>query len=143
MGLGGGSSRNGLEQAATSLDAATLDDARFGFHRAHAQRSARRVFYFTQIIAFGLLAAGLVWEIRRAADTTFFALHIAALVLFTTAIAWRLVAASILTPVLSRLAEPAQWPTYTILCPLYREALVVPELEIGRASCRERVYVLV
>jgi cellulose synthase/poly-beta-1,6-N-acetylglucosamine synthase-like glycosyltransferase len=128
MGLGGGSSRNGLEQAATSLDAATLDDARFGFHRAHAQRSARRVFYFTQIIAFGLLAAGLVWEIRRAADTTFFALHIAALVLFTTAIAWRLVAASILTPVLSRLAEPAQWPTYTILCPLYREALVVPEL---------------
>src|SRR5690349_17995228 len=120
MGLGGASSRDGLEKAATSLDAATLDDARFGFHRAHSQRSARRVFYVTQVIVFALLAAGLDWEITRAAGITLFVLHIAALILFTAAIAWRLVAASILTPVLSRLAEPTRWPTYTILCPLYR-----------------------
>jgi hypothetical protein len=115
MGLGGVSSRDGLEQAATLLNAATLDDARFGFHRAHSQRSARRVFYVTQVIAFALLAAGLVWAFTRAVVITLFALHIAALILFTAAIAWRLVAASILTPVLSRLAEPMQWPTYTIL----------------------------
>jgi hypothetical protein len=107
MGLGAVSSNDGLKQAATSLDDAMLDDARLGFHCAHSQRSARRVFYFTQIFAFGLFAAGLVWALTHAAGTTFFALHIAALTLFTTAIAWRLVAASILTPVLSRLAEPA------------------------------------
>ncbi|MFZ2030715.1 MAG: glycosyltransferase [Vitreimonas sp.] len=128
MGLGEASSREGLRHAATSLDAATLDEARLGFHRAHSQRSARRVFFFTQVIAFALLAASLVWEIDRDASMTFLALHVAALIVFTAAIAWRLVAASILTPVLSRLAEPARWPTYTILCPLYREAPVVPEL---------------
>jgi cellulose synthase/poly-beta-1,6-N-acetylglucosamine synthase-like glycosyltransferase len=128
MGLGGASSHDGLIQAATSLDAAALDDARLGFHRLHSQRSARRVFYITQILTFLSLGAALVWEITHAAGVTFFALHVAALVLFTAAIAWRLVAASILTPQLSRLAETAQWPTYTILCPLYREALVVPDL---------------
>ncbi|MBI3439662.1 MAG: hypothetical protein HY054_13635 [Proteobacteria bacterium] len=51
-----------------------------------------------------------------------------ALMLFTSAIAWRLVAASILTPTLSRIANPARWPPYTILCPLYREATVVGDL---------------
>ena len=98
MGLGGASSRDGLIEAARSLDVATLGDARFGFHRAHSQRSARRVFYITQVVAFAALGAGLVWAVMHAAGTTFFALHIAALILFTTAIAWRLVAASILTP---------------------------------------------
>src|SRR4051812_1024374 len=123
MGLGGASSHDGLNHAATALGAAALEDARLGFHRANPQRSARRVFYFTQIVTFGLLAAGLVWAVTNAAGATFLALHIVALILFTTAIAWRLVAASILTPQLSRLAEPTRWPTYTVLCPLYREAL--------------------
>lgn len=128
MGLAGAGSLEGLKEVATSLDAATLDHARFGFHRAHRQRSAKRVFYRTQLVAIALIIAGFVWAAANAPNTTFFALHIAALVLFTTAIAWRLMAASILTPVLSRLAEPAHWPLYTILCPLYREAAVVPDL---------------
>jgi cellulose synthase/poly-beta-1,6-N-acetylglucosamine synthase-like glycosyltransferase len=128
MGLGEGSSRDGLKEAAMSIDVAMLDNARFGFHRNHNQRSARRVFYLTQIIAILLFIAGLSWASTRALGLTYFALHVAALILFTTAIAWRLMAASILTPLLSRLAAAKEWPTYTILCPLYREAAVVAEL---------------
>jgi hypothetical protein len=48
--------------------------------------------------------------------------------LFTIAIGLRLIAAASLAPTLSRLAEPARWPAYTVLCPLYREANVVPDL---------------
>lgn len=118
----------GLNEPARTLDAAALDNARCGFHRRYPQRSARRVFYVTQCIALALLAAASVWAFRNAPGASFFVLHAAALLLFTAAIAWRLVAASILTPVLSRLAEPTRWPTYTILCPLYREASVVADL---------------
>ena len=53
---------------------------------------------------------------------------LAALSLFAAAIAFRLVAASSLTPVLSRLANPSHWPVYTVLCPVYREAAIVPDL---------------
>ncbi|MBS0383887.1 MAG: glycosyltransferase [Proteobacteria bacterium] len=129
MGSDGAGSHNGLEQAAAAtLDAAALESARFGFHRNHGQRSAKRVLHFTQVVAFALIIAGLWWAASSALGTTLFALHVAALLLFTTAIAWRLVAASILTPILSRLAAPQHWPTYTILCPLYGEAAGVAEL---------------
>ena len=126
--MDGADSSAGQEWPARSLDATALDAARFGFHRKHAQRSARRAFYFTQIIAIALLLAGLFWTFAHAPKTTLFSLHIAALVLFTAAIAWRLVAASMLEPTLTRIADPARWPTYTILCPLYREATVVADL---------------
>jgi cellulose synthase/poly-beta-1,6-N-acetylglucosamine synthase-like glycosyltransferase len=39
-----------------------------------------------------------------------------------------LIAAAHLQLILSRLAEPVRWPVYTILCPLYREANVTPDL---------------
>jgi glycosyltransferase XagB len=128
MGLAGAASSSDLKDAATSVDAATLDHARFDFDRRYKQRSAKRVFFITQILAFIFILAGFVWSALHWPNTTFFALHVAALVLFATAIAWRLVAASILTPPISRLAEPRVWPIYTILCPVYREAAVVSDL---------------
>ena len=86
MGLAGAGSLEGRKEAATSLDAASLEHARFGFHLKHRQRSARRVFFFTQVITFALIIAGFVWAVRNAPNLTFFALHVAALMLFTTAI---------------------------------------------------------
>jgi glycosyltransferase XagB len=114
--------------AALSLGAAELEAARLGFHRAHPHRSAKRSFYFTQVVAFAALIAGFVWAARTAPALTWSIVYYAALALFGIAIAWRMIAASNLKPVLWRLSAPAQWPTYTILCPLYREANVVADL---------------
>ena len=72
--------------------------------------------------------AAIVWAFRAAPALSFEVVHIAALALFAIAIALRLIAAASLSPTLSRLAEPAHWPIYTVLCPLYREANVVPDL---------------
>jgi len=117
-----------LSRAAHSLDANELEAARLGFHRAHPHRSAKRAFHFTQLIAFAALVAAFVWAAQTAPDVTWNVVHYGALAVFGLAIAWRLLAASNLKRVLWRLAAPAQWPTYTILCPLYREANVVPDL---------------
>jgi len=99
-----------------------------GFHRAFPRRSAKRALHCTQAVALVLLGAAFVEAWRLDAALTLAVLKIAALSLFACAILWRLAGASSLTPVLSRLAQPTQWPTYTILCPLYREANVVPDL---------------
>ena len=117
-----------LQRTAHALSAAQLEAARLGFHRAHRRRSAKRTFYVTQVLAVGVLMAGLGWAVRTAPALTWAAVHYGALALFGAAIAWRLVAASNLRRLLWRLASPAEWPTYTILCPLYREANVVPDL---------------
>lgn len=111
-----------------TVDPAQLDAARLGFHNLYPHRSAKRVFYVTQLLAFAALVAALLWALRTSAALTFTALHYMALALFATAILWRLIAASNLQRLLWRLASPAVWPTYTILCPLYREAAIVPEL---------------
>jgi len=115
-------------QRARQLTGAELEAARLGFHRAHPHRSAKRVFYVTQLIAIVTLAAGFVLALRAAPALTWATVHYAALSFFAIAIFWRLIAASNLKPLLWRLTSPAQWPTYTILCPLYREAGVVSEL---------------
>lgn len=117
-----------LRAAATSVSAEELDAARFGFHRAFPRRSAKRRLHFTQIVALLALGVGLFWALRTSPAVTFGALHAGALALFTIAILWRLAAAASLAPVKSRLALPPTWPTYTILCPLYHEANVVPDL---------------
>ena len=52
----------------------------------------------------------------------------AAIILFALAIAWRWIAAASLNKALARLSCPATCPIYTILCPVYREANVVPDL---------------
>lgn len=124
----GGARREAVRDAAAQISAAELEAARFGFHRAHPQRSARRTFHLTQIAALALLAAAFVYAAGAAPTITWAFVHAAAVALFGFAILFRLVAAAHLSPVLSRLADPARWPVYTILCPLYREAAVVPDL---------------
>jgi cellulose synthase/poly-beta-1,6-N-acetylglucosamine synthase-like glycosyltransferase len=47
-----------------------------------------------------------------------------------------------LAPTLSRLAEPQRWPIYTILCPLYREANVAPDLVAALAALDYPVHAL-
>lgn len=129
MGMDGGEMRlDGLRYAATHVDAAALDAACHGFDRAHKHRSAKRALYFTQIVAFLAALAGLIAAFLFAPDITFTALRIVAFVLFSAAIMLRLFAAASLKQPLSRLASPARFPTYTILCPLYREANVVADL---------------
>jgi cellulose synthase/poly-beta-1,6-N-acetylglucosamine synthase-like glycosyltransferase len=110
------------------VSADALDDARFGFARRHPNLSARRVFYVTQVLALIALVAAFVWVARLAPSLAFAALHITALLIFAAAILVRLFAAASLSPLLSRLAEPARFPVYTLLCPLYREANVTPDL---------------
>jgi len=125
---GGEAQLETLRAAAVSLDAVMLDNARYGFDRNHPRRSARRVIYFSQLLVAALAIAGVVLAARTFPRATFGALHVSALALFAVAIFWRLIAAANLEPMLSRLAAPAHWPTYTILCPLYHEANVVPDL---------------
>jgi cellulose synthase/poly-beta-1,6-N-acetylglucosamine synthase-like glycosyltransferase len=116
------------ETAVVEIDREALDDARLGFHRAHPARSAKRVFHITQALCFGLLIAGIAAAFRYQPEFTLTAIHLGALALFAAAILLRLFAAAHITPLLSRLATPAEWPTYTILCPLYREANVAADL---------------
>ena len=117
-----------LLEASVSISATELDAARLGFHRRFPHRSAKRVFYFTQAFTLALGCAGLVWAIQAAPELSLSVLHIMALGVFAIVISFRLVAAAHLQPVLSRLADPDDWPVYTILCPLYREANVAPDL---------------
>jgi len=104
-----------LRPITSTLSADELHGARLGFHRASPRRSAKRVFHISQGFWLLALLALLYWASARAPDVTFSALHVIAGVIFAIAIFWRLIAASILTPTLSRLAAPAHWPTYTIL----------------------------
>ncbi len=117
-----------LVEASVSVSADELDAARFGFHRRFPQRSAKRVFFVTQATAFLALAGACGWAVWTNPALTFGALHIAALSLFAVVIGFRLIAAANLQPILHRLATPSHWPIYTILCPLYREANVAPDL---------------
>jgi glycosyltransferase XagB len=117
-----------LQPAAVSLDDIQLEAACLDFHRAFPRRSAKRVFHITQLCALTTLIAGLVWALARHPAIVLHALHWLLGLTFAAAIAWRFVAAARLSPLLWRLAAPAHWPTYTILCPLYREANVAPDL---------------
>lgn len=128
MGLDGGVRLNELRTAAISVGAAELDAARDSFHRAHPSRSAKRRFHFTQLIVCALLLTAFGFAITRWPDLTWDVIRIAGIGLFASAILLRLFAAGYLRPELSRLADPPHCPTYTILCPLYREANVVADL---------------
>jgi glycosyltransferase XagB len=129
MGMDGAEPRfDALRPAAISVGASELDAARYGFHRAHPERSAKRTFYLTQTIGFALLLAGAVLAALLAPAFVFDVMHIGALALFAIAILFRLIAAASLKPMLSRIAEPSHWPVYTLLCPLYREANIAPDL---------------
>lgn len=119
---------DGPRAGATSPGAPELDAARYGFHRAFPQRSAKRVIYVTQFIWLSAAIAGAVWAARTAPALTWETVHIAGLIVFASAIVFRWVAAARLAPTLSRIADPVRYPVYTVLCPLYREANVVPDL---------------
>lgn len=119
---------NQMGPAAVEVEAATLTEARLGFHRASPARSAKRVVHWTQVLSLAALGYGVYLAVLSDAALTFRIFHAATFALFAAAILWRLIAAAQLTPLLSRLAEPERWPTYTVLCPLYREAVVVPDL---------------
>lgn len=119
---------DGLHAATTSVDAAQLDAARYGFHRQHPQRSSKRTLHTTQALWLIAAITGFIYAALTHPTLTFTALHYAALAFFTAAILVRLLAAAQLTPRLSRIADPTRFPTYTILCPLYREANVAPDL---------------
>lgn len=120
--------------AAVKVDAATLDAACNGFHRAHARRSAKRVLHVTQAVVLMAAGAGLWFAFRTEPRATINAIQLFAWALFALTIAWRLVAASSLQPTLWRLAAPTRWPTYTILCPLRHEANVARELMTALAQ---------
>lgn len=124
----GSDGADGLRPVTVSLDADALAAASNGFHAAFPRRSAKRVFHVTQALWLLASLGGLGWALFAYPGPTFGALHLTALVLFTCAISWRLLAAASLEPTLSRLATPARWPTYTILCPIYREANVAADL---------------
>ena len=96
----------GLRTGAVTLDAVARDDARLGFHRSYPKRSANRVLFATQVLAAIVCLVMFAWALRAFPSPTLSALHLAALVLFAVATFWRLLAASKLTPELSRLAEP-------------------------------------
>lgn len=117
-----------LVEASASVSTEELDAARFGFRKRFPQRSAERVFFVTQLLEFAVLIVGLVWAALEKPALTFAVLHVSALALFALVIVFRFFAAAQLQPILTRLADPVDWPTYTILCPLYREANVVPDL---------------
>lgn len=125
---GGEPRAEGLRAAATNIGAAELDAARFGFHNARPQHSAKRRLHATQALWIVGLCAAAGWCAWRAPGLAFGVLHAAALALFASAIAFRLFAAASLKRDLWRLAAPARWPVYTVLCPLYREARVTPDL---------------
>ncbi len=110
------------------LSPLALEQARLGFDRAHPQRSAKRTVHGTQILAAAVLASAAVMVARDAPAPAFGALHVAALTFFAATILWRLVAAANFAQPRAPMAALSLWPTYTILCPLYREANVVADL---------------
>lgn len=128
MGMDGAARLPKRDTGAATVTADALGAARLGFHRAHPSRSAKRTFHYTQLIAIGALSYFAMWAVRVAPALSLNVVHIAAIVIFSAAIFVRFVAAAPLAPLLSRLASPARYPTYTILCPLYREANVVSDL---------------
>lgn len=129
MGLDGRGPRfDELRPASIRVEPEALARAANGFHQNFPRRSAKRVLHVSQLILLGLVGYGLWRAHAFDAGLTIRVLYGVAFGLFAAAIIWRLIAAARLRPVLSRLAAPAQWPTYTILCPLYREANVVADL---------------
>ncbi|MGD9967832.1 MAG: glycosyltransferase [Hyphomonadaceae bacterium] len=128
MGLGGAERLEPRRREAAHVSDKALEAARIGFARAHPKRSAHRVLWFTQAICGLVLIAAFVWAARTMPGPTFLATHAAALILFAIIVAWRLIAAANLSPILWRLSTSAAPPVYTILCPLYREANMVADL---------------
>lgn len=92
-------------------------------------RSARRVATYAQLAAAGLLLGVLARTAQHFPSQSLLALYLAIYAFFATAILFRLFAAAAALAH-AEAAPPVAiaTPTYTILCPLYREAAIVPDL---------------
>lgn len=134
MGMDGAERLPSIGLNAATVTANAVDDARLAFFRKQPSRSSRRVFHFTQLIAIAALFYAAIWAARVAPVITFTAAHVAVVAIFSAAIFIRFMAAASLAPLLSRLASPARFPIYTILCPLYREANVARDL-VASLAC--------
>src|SRR5688572_14589490 len=95
-----------LRAAPAIADAAELDAARFGFHAAHPQHSAKHRLHLTQLACFILLAGLLGCALYAAPAPALDVLYAAAFAFFAAAILLRLVAAGQLQTLKSSLAEP-------------------------------------
>lgn len=128
--MDGAEEAGALRPATIEVSSEALDRARFGFHRAFPRLSAKRVLFVTQGVGLGLIGWGVAAALDRDAALTLRIMFLAAYLVFAACIIWRLLAAANLTPLLSRIGEPrgGVWPTYTLLCPVYREANVVVDL---------------
>ena len=86
--------------------------------------------FWTQALVLTLLvcAATVLWDVNH--DFASALARSIAYIVFAVIIFWRLVAAALLQPKLSRIAErpSGDWPIYSILCPLYREGVVAADL---------------
>lgn len=134
MGMDGAERLLSIGPNAATVTTDAVDDARFGFFRTQPLRSSRRVFHFTQLLAIAALFYAATLAARVAPEITFTTVHITAIAIFSAAIFIRFMASASLAPLLSRLASPTRFPTYTILCPLYREANVTRDL-IASLAC--------
>lgn len=114
--------------SAIIASAAELEAASLGFHRAFPRRSAKRTFHVTQAIWLVAVLAGLVASFHFYPLVTGASLYALAIFVFAAFIFTRLLAAARLSDPPRRLAQLSTWPTYTVLCPLYREANVVSDL---------------
>jgi cellulose synthase/poly-beta-1,6-N-acetylglucosamine synthase-like glycosyltransferase len=111
-----------------TIGAEALEAACEALARARPAHSAKRTVTIVQGLCILLATAGLIAALFYCWPATTLALRIGAYVLFASAIILRIVAAGHLKTPRSRLAAPTQWPVYTVLCPLYREANVAAEL---------------
>jgi len=92
-------------------------------------RSAHRRLTYAQMAVFALLAGALVWALITDAAAALVVVSIVASALFAAALIWRLIAAAAALSNTHAPAPPcAETPRYTILCPLYREAFILPSL---------------
>lgn len=109
---------------------ADLEQARFGLNQRTPAMSARYVLRVSQVIAFGLIGYGIWAGYAHAPAAMSAGAHALVFLLFASFVILRLFAAgaSMMPP--DAVAEPwrGPLPTYTILCPLYREAPSVPAL---------------
>jgi glycosyltransferase XagB len=130
MGMDGAGRRERLRPAAIAVDAALVHEAGEDFHHRAPRRSAKRVLFWSQALVLVLMSYGAIEAVRTNPGLVADIAVGTAYLLFAVSIVWRLCAAASLGVFLSRLADHGDnsWPTYTLLCPLYREANVAADL---------------
>jgi cellulose synthase/poly-beta-1,6-N-acetylglucosamine synthase-like glycosyltransferase len=107
-----------------------LEEAVHALARRRPEASAQRVLTTTQAIGLLVCVVAGVWAVWAAAAATAAAAHIAVWVIFAAASITRLAAAwaALAPPPSPRARWTAPLPTYTLLCPLFREARMVGPL---------------